>query len=42
MGQIINSVCLCHSISVCLSALSRSHLFIHFRQKWHRGNNPQT
>jgi len=41
MGQIrpIISVCFCHtvclsvSLSVCLSALSRSHFLIDFRQK---------
>jgi len=51
MGQIINSVCLRHSVClsvwtvdalcVCLSTLSQSHFVIDFRQKWHRGNNPQ-
>jgi len=46
MGQIINSVCHCHSVCLtyCLSvcpAPSRSHFLIDFRQKRHRGNNPK-
>jgi len=28
-------------VSVCLSALSRSHFLIDFRQEWHRGKKPQ-
>ena len=44
IGHIINSVwlCLCVFLSVCLSALSRSHFFIDFRQTWLRGNNPKS
>jgi len=43
MGQIINSVCLCHSVcpSVCMFALSRSHFLIDFRQNWYGSNNPK-
>ena len=29
------------ALCVCMSTLSRSHFMIDFRQKWHRGNNPQ-
>jgi len=37
MEQIINSICLSLRVSVVLSALSRSHFVVDFRQKWHRG-----
>ena len=32
---------MCVCLSVCLSALSRSHFLIDFRQNGHKGNNPQ-
>jgi len=38
----INSVCLCHCVSVCLPTLLRLHFLIDFRQKWHRGNDPKS